>query len=119
MTATSTAPVTPAPPMTKADWLAEGERRFGKNTADWRFSCPVCHHIARVQDWDDVGAGEAFGFSCIGRYLPSPARDAFGDKDAPGPCNYAGGGLFRLNPVRVVDDEGRVHEMFAFAEPVA
>jgi hypothetical protein len=32
-----------------------------------------------------------------------------------GPCNYAGGGLFRLNPVTVVDPDGIENHAFDFA----
>ena len=84
-------------------WLAEGVRLFGRDVKRWRFVCPICEHIASVADWEalNTGAG-AIAYSCIGRFLPRPAkvRDAF-RQDGPGPCNYAGGGLFRLNPVRV------------------
>jgi len=45
----------------------------------------------------DAGARMA-AFSCIGR-LETPATDAFSGKK--GPCNYAGGGLFQLNPIYV------------------
>lgn len=107
--------------LTFEQWNEEGERRFGTDRAKWRFVCPVCKHVASAQDWRDAGAPEgALAFSCVGRWLEAPRR-AFEDSGV-GPCNYAGGGLFRLNPVRVVrpqesDDEVPfVHEVFEFAE---
>ena len=56
-----------------AMWLAEAERRFGKDPLRWRFVCPSCGHVASVQDYKDVGAPvECVGFSCIGRWLKNP-----------------------------------------------
>jgi hypothetical protein len=97
--------------MTEAEWNAEGERLFGPDQLKWKFVCPACGHIASVQDWKDAGAkSEAAAFSCVGRWL-AWCRDAF--ESGPGPCNYAGGGLFRLNPVHVGE-----HQVFAFAVEV-
>lgn len=102
-------------PITLEQWHAEGTRRFGPNQMLWSFVCPCCGFIAAVEDWQSVGASEGeVAFSCIGRHMKH-ARDAF-DKEKPGPCNYAGGGLFRLNPVQVLDSNGAVHSVFAFAE---
>ena len=56
----------------------------------------------------------AFAYSCVGRFIGG--CDAFDKKNTPGPCNYAGGGLFRLNPVQVTDDDGRVIELFEFSD---
>lgn len=100
---------------TREAWWAEGERRFGPNMAEWRFVCPACGHVASVADWKNAGASSGeIAFSCIGRRLPE-CRDAFGD--GPGPCNYAGGGLFRLNPVKVISAmNGHENEVFAFAD---
>jgi len=39
-----------------------------------------------------------------------------GDKSKPAMgCDYAGGGLFKLNPVKVTS-MGKEHELFAFEE---
>jgi hypothetical protein len=87
--------------MTHAEWTAEARRRFGDNSNKWRFVCPVCKHEASVEDWRNADAPDpAIAFSCIGRWL-GKSRDAF-QSTGKGPCNYAGGGLFKLNPV-VVD----------------
>jgi hypothetical protein len=101
--------------MTRAEWIAEATRRFGSDPIGWRFICPSCSHVASVKDWRDAGASEgAVAFSCVGRYLDADGTMAF--KLAGGPCNYAGGGLFKINPVTVIDDEGRKHTVFAFAD---
>ncbi len=103
--------------MTHAEWLAEGTRRFGPDQMKWRFVCPVCRHVASVEDWKTAGASESeVAFSCIGRHIAG-AREALGDKTKPGPCNYAGGGLFKLNPVKVEFDDGSTGTVFDFGPP--
>lgn len=113
--------------MTHGEWCAEAVRHFGPDPMQWRFVCPVCKHVASVQDYEDAGAPDnAAAFSCIGRWAGAK-RDALGlnpeaiaygrlpPADGPGPCNYAGGGLFRLNPVEVVFPDGEKAWAFDFA----
>ena len=89
--------------MTRAEYFAEAERRFGPDRMAWRFVCPSCRHSQSVADYKAAGAPEsAVAFSCVGRWLPE-RRDAFAPKGAPGPCNYAGGGLFKIAPIRLSD----------------
>lgn len=96
--------------ITMEEWHAEGVRRFGTDEMRWRFICPSCGHVASVQDYKDAGAPEnVVAFSCVGRWLPNAVQIL----EKPGPCNYAGGGLFRLNPVQI---DGRTERYFAFAE---
>ncbi len=100
--------------MLYANWLVEGERRFGPDQMNWRFVCPVCGYVQSVADYKAAGApSTAAGFSCLGRWMEG-SREAFGEKGA-GPCNYAGGGLFGFNPVAVEFSDGRVIQAFAFA----
>jgi hypothetical protein len=102
--------------LTETEWRAEGVRRFGDNTMAWRFVCPVCKHVAAVADWKAANApANAVAFSCVGRWLPDEPRGAFTNQKGS-PCNYAGGGLFKLNPVRVKREVG-VSDIFEFAEP--
>ena len=102
--------------MTREQWLAEATSRFGEDMMRWRFVCPCCGHVAAVQDWKDAGAPEgAVAFSCVGRWTSDEARGAF-EGEGQGPCNYAGGGLFKLNPVVVVASDGSEHDVFDFAE---
>ena len=101
--------------MTRDDWEAEGVRRFGEDRMRWAFVCPICGHVATVRDYKDAGApGGAVGFSCVGRWSREK-RQAFGGvgagEERPGPCDYAGGGLFMMNPLEV--EGGRY---FNFAE---
>lgn len=101
--------------MTHAEWLAEAERRFGPDAMKWRFVCPSCGYVASVQDWKDAGATEGeVSFSCVGRRRGADDAQTFQRKG--GPCQYAGGGLFGLNPVVVEMPNGKKNNVFAFAE---
>lgn len=94
-------------------WIAEAISRFGQDPLAWRFKCPSCGHVASVKDWRAAGADEGeIAFSCVGRHLSNPSDIC----KPPGPCNYAGGGLFRFNPVHVRLGDGTIRETFAFAD---
>lgn len=68
----------------------------------------MCKHVASVRDYQKAGAPEdCVAFSCIGRWLEGSLQ-AF-EESGLGPCNYAGGGLFRLNPVEIIDGEHTAH----------
>jgi hypothetical protein len=96
--------------MTLADWRAEAMRRFGPDPMLWRFVCPSCGHVTSVKDWRDAGATECeIAFSCVGRHLKK-SGDIFG----AAPCNYAGGGLFKLNPQPIIYEDGTTANAFAF-----
>ena len=106
--------------MTHDEWVAEGTKRFGPDMMTWRFVCPSCGHVQTAADYKAAGAPiNVVAFSCIGRWLTNGADDPKRDKKLAkaafkkkgGPCNYAGGGLFKLNPVEV---DGQ--HCFAFAE---
>lgn len=100
--------------MLYADWEAEGERRFGADRLNWKFVCPVCKHVQSVADYKAAGAPvDSAAFSCVGRWMEN-SRRAFEERGS-GPCNYAGGGLFRLNPVPVEMPGGKTINVFAFA----
>jgi hypothetical protein len=100
-----------------AEWLADGERRFGTDMLKWRFVCPACGHIQAVEDFRPFKAqgvtAETARFNCIGRYAGAQRR-AFGGA-GPGPCDYTSGGLFDIRPVTVATPDGDVRT-FAFAE---
>lgn len=95
-------------------WSSEGARRYGDDRMAWRFVCPSCGHVATPDDWQKAGASEgAIAFSCVGRWS-GVNKQAFA-REGNGPCNYAGGGLFRINPV-LIDRDGREHSVFDFAD---
>lgn len=94
------------------EWIKEAIRLFGKDSLKWKFICPSCGHITTVQDWKDAGAPlGTVAFSCVGRWL-GKKEEAF--QKGKCPCSYAGGGLFRINPVTVKEGD-TVHEIFDFA----
>lgn len=100
-----------------SDWHAEGVELFGPDELAWRFVCPSCGHVATPNDWKAAEAPEgAVAFSCVGRWMPETKGEIFAKS---GPCNYAGGGLFGLNPVRIVLDNGKEHRIFAFDRVIA
>jgi hypothetical protein len=104
---------------TLAEWLAEGERRFGPNQLQWRFKCPACGHVQAVEDFRPYKAAGATTdtarFNCIGRYAGAqPNAGLNGSGRAAGPCDYTSGGLFDLRPV-VVMVEGKELRSFDFA----
>ena len=97
------------------EWQREAEDKFGSDIMQWKFACPVCKHVAAVQDWRDAAAPKgAIAYSCVGRYAGGKARKAF-EESGNGPCDYAGGGLFRLNPVKVTGGPGGDNYVFEFA----
>ena len=107
--------MSPRVSMTLEVWRSEANRRFGADKSEWAFVCPCCGY--RQAFWECVDAGmpvESIGFSCIGRWS-GPVRRAFGDS-GPGPCDYAGGGLFNVNPFSVTVGTETM-TCFAFAEP--
>ncbi len=103
---------------THEEWTAEANRRFGTDPFEWKFVCPSCGNVATSNDFlpfKDVGATtESVTSQCIGRF--TGAQGAF-DPATFKPCNYAGFGLIRLSPVRIITDGGREIHCFAFAEP--
>lgn len=77
------------------DWKAEGERRFGKNVLEWRFKCPMCGHVAAVEDFRKAGAdspGNSAYQECLGRYT---GKGSPKEGDSSG-CNWAAYGLFGI-----------------------
>lgn len=100
--------------VTMEQWRAEGESLFGPDEMQWKFVCPICKHEQSAQDYKDAGAPEsAVAFNCVGRYVDG-SRSAFhGKVKGPGPCDYSGGGLFKVNPVHI---EGRNSAVFEFAK---
>ena len=87
--------------ITHAEWVAEAKAKYGNNMLDWVFKCPSCGHITKGQDWRDLNADEDYATSCIGRSTTPPSKNHIGSK--VGPCNYAGYGLFQLNPVTITN----------------
>lgn len=104
--------------LTQSEWSKRGEALFGHDRMLWRFVCPSCGYAAIADDWRAAGAKEGeVAFSCVGRRLQNPI-EAFPKEKGNGPCTYAGGGLFQINPIEVQLDDGHSVRLFAFDEPV-
>jgi hypothetical protein len=105
--------------ISRAEWLKEWERRYGPSLRKGTFRCPICGYVQSGQDFLDLGvepkdAAGYVAFSCIGRWKPG-SQKAFGET-GKGPCDFTNGGLLRLGPIIVVDDEGDEHFVFDFAD---
>ncbi len=99
------------------DWRREAEKRYGEMHRKIRFRCPSCGYEQSGEDFLKLGMTpeqvvSKVGFSCIGRQMQN-CQDAF--TGPPGPCNYAGGGLIRIAPIRVMDGTKEVY-VFDFAD---
>lgn len=100
------------------EWLAEGRELFGRDIMKWKFRCPMCGHVASVQDFKDAGAedpSDSFQ-ECIGRYRGAGAPGA--PDGNPDGCNWAAYGLFGIPNDKgrlVMAEDGKVLEVFDFA----
>lgn len=96
---------------TKQEWFAEGERRFGKDFMKWKFKCPMCGHVATVEQFKALGAKnpDCAYVECIGRYTGqgSPSK-----ANGHG-CDWAAYGLFGIPKGGVMVDELHI---FDFAD---
>lgn len=104
--------------MKQSEWMEEGKKRFGEDFMKWKFVCPMCGHVASIQDFKDVGASSpnvAYQ-ECIGRYT---GKGSPKEGDSSG-CNWAAYGLFGIpngKGIIVISDEtGNGVECFDFAE---
>jgi len=101
--------------MKYSEWIAEGERRFGKDPSKWRFKCCQCGNVQTPQDFRAIGVNpdEVVFYSCIGRWLPE-SKGEIGNKKKP--CNYTLGGLFKFNTLEVENVDGEIIPVFEFAD---
>ena len=105
------------PVMTEKEWIEEGMRRFGKDWMKWRFRCPMCGHVASIEEMQAAGAKDpncAYQ-ECIGRYT---GKGSPKEGDSAG-CNWAAYGLFGIpkGGVVVLTGEEEGMHIFEFAEP--
>lgn len=100
--------------LTLAAWIDTGTYLFGSNMLDWRFMCPSCGHVQTPRQFQALGADVDLAyFNCIGRH--DGVHNAVDIGTKPGPCNYTGGGLFKLSPVMVLDPiTEKTQRVFAF-----
>lgn len=98
------------------EWNNEAKRRFGPDYLNWKFRCPMCGHVASIQDFKNAGAKSpnAAYQECIGRYM---GKGAPKEGDSSG-CNWAAYGLFgipREHDTVVAEDGHEVH-VYPFAD---
>lgn len=98
-------------------WRAEGEKRFGKDILKWRFKCPMCGHVAAVEDFVAAGAKDPANsayLECLGRYT---GKGSPKEGDSSG-CNWAAYGLFGIpkGGVYVFTGPEEKEHIFDFAE---
>jgi hypothetical protein len=100
------------------EWENTGTQLYGSDKKEWKFKCPSCGFVQTFNDFLKFTTKEEaqgmIGFSCIGRVMEEKG-EFLGKKKKGSPCNYAGGGLFRINPVIIVS-EGKEQGYFDFAD---
>lgn len=99
------------------EWKAEGHRRFGDNILDFKFKCPMCGHVASVQDFKDLGVDDPANCAyseCIGRYT---GKGSPNDADSLG-CNWCSYGFLGIpkGGVIVIDDQGEKSYIYDYAD---
>jgi hypothetical protein len=104
--------------LTYEEWEKIGTQLYGNDKKEWKFKCPSCGFVQTFNDFIKAGATKEqaqgmIGFSCIGRVMEEKG-EFLGKKQKSKACNYAGGGLFRINPVTIVCD-GKEQGYFDFA----
>lgn len=97
--------MSPPRQMTHKEWWDEGVRLYGADPTKWRFRCARCNGSQSVEQCVAAGmtADEAY-FNCIGRRV-----DNIG-------CDWTLGGLFRIHTLEIMDEEGKAHPAFEFAD---
>lgn len=110
--------------MTHEQWLNKAVRLYGEDPLKWKFKCPVCETVQTGQDFIDQGATKddvrtSIAVECVGRWMPEKQK-AFDNRTGKikkgEPCNYAGYGLLKLNPVAVEFEDGKIFHAFDFAD---
>lgn len=103
--------------MTQSEWMEEGKRRFGGDFLNWKFKCPMCGHVASIQNFKDAGVDDpncAYQ-ECIGRYTGKESAKE-GDSSR---CNWAAYGLFGIpngKGILIINDDGTGTDVYDFAD---
>lgn len=98
------------------EWLADGEKLFGKNKLAWKFVCPACGHVASIGDFKELDAdGNDAYQKCIGRINGKGTSNQTDNGDG---CNWAAYGLFGTagKGRTVISENGKEVDVFDFAK---
>ena len=93
------------------DFIAEGEKSFGKDRKKWQFICPSCKTKQSFEDFKNhtevksKDIQDYLGFSCIGRYT----KEKIG-------CDWTLGGFLRIHELEVETLDGEKHPRFELAD---
>ncbi|MDR3406344.1 MAG: VVA0879 family protein [Chthoniobacter sp.] len=95
--------------ITVDQWNEEGVRRYGRPARKWQFVCPSCRTAQSGEDLFALGLDNdivlgALAFSCIGRF-----------RGATKGCDWTLGGLLHIHELEIVDENGKAHPRFEFA----
>lgn len=94
-----------------SDWKKELIERFGENSENWKFVCPVCGHVQSIADFKAIGRDGNYVYQCcIGRFTGN------NDKTGVKGCNYTVNGLISLNTTTVISDKYLPVKVFEIAE---
>lgn len=95
----------------REEWLDKGRELYGDDYYQWKFRCPACGNIARIEDYKefkDKGASpDSAATECLGRYKRG--------RKGPLKCDWAAYGFFSGPSYIKFDDEPRKAAVFNFA----
>lgn len=96
--------------VTKAQWHAEGVRRFGGDLMKWRFACPECGRSAMSSDWHAAQAPiGAMASSCVSLWEAKIGMLPGSD------CQYEGSVSTQTGGLIGISTKGGVTWVFDFA----
>lgn len=95
------------PVMLYKDWVAKGERLYGKDWMNWKFKCPTCGHVQSLGEFKNAGVDPNYAIMCCASRFNLGGR-----KD----CKWTTGGLLAIGGVYVVRPDFKIILAFAFAD---
>ncbi len=103
---------------THKGWLKEGRMRFGDNTENWKFTCPLCGRKQSIMDFKKQGIRYGFAhvyFCCISRFTNAAICDFTCAHKTTVSRGWQLPRVIRLHKTEVITREGTV-PVFQFAD---
>lgn len=97
--------------MTVKEWRARGEALYGKNEREWKFRCVKCGNVQSAVLVDERNPEQIGQIKSNWIYFACEGR-----KTAGVGCDWSLGGLFTIHKLEVIDERGRRHPAFEFAD---